>query len=300
MAGNVKRLDTSGGQRRLLRLLLVLPALTWAAPGLSACGSPSVSEPSDADVAVVFCLSPTERPRLVGAATALGLVRPGMAEDRIRVGDEDMSVETWRSTSRADFDRSCAALRAASQSGPILMNRSGGTTSVLNVLLPVIVGALLAWLPAERRDATARNRSSADALRSAARAFVHACDNFVRGWTGTTGAARPPDHQVNETRRDLAAQLRHVQTLRPRWTEPRRLEEALFTHLGADLARHWSSQDQATRQDRAEQVSLQVRELDASVDRVAYAIERSFLSDRAMFGGARPNASGRKDMETTS
>ncbi|MCA1673138.1 MAG: hypothetical protein LC799_13375, partial [Actinobacteria bacterium] len=111
------------------------------------------------------------------AADVLDLARPGTAPDRIRVGDVDMSVETWRRTNRADFERSCAALRTASQAEPGTVKLSSGITSVLMVLLPAVIGALLAWLAGERRDVTARNRSSAEALRSSARAFLHAWDN---------------------------------------------------------------------------------------------------------------------------
>lgn len=294
------RSSTPKGRRRLRHLLLVLSALMWASLASSACGTHSNSEPSAEDVAVVFCLAPTELPRLVAAATALGIARPGRTNDQIRVGGEDMSVAAWRRTNRADFDRSCAALRAASQSGPTPVSRIGGITTVLTVLLPVIVGAILAWLAAERRDATAHNQTLAAVLRASARAFLHACDDFVRKWTGTTGPARPSDQQLTEARRELAASLRQVQTLRPRWTEPRLLEEELFRHFGEDLTRDWLGQDQATRQARSQRISDQVRQLDARVDRVAHSIERSFLPDRAMFGGAGPKPSGRRDAETSS
>lgn len=291
----------SADRRRPLRpVLFILLGATWLTLLLSACGSPSVSVSSEADVAAVFCLSPAERPRLVAAAAALGLARPGATGDRVRVGEGDMSVETWRNSSQADFDRSCAALLTATQLGQTPANRTGATTSVLNVLLPVVVGAMLAWLTAEWRDTTTRNRSSADALRSSARTFLHACDDFVRDWTGTTGNTRPSDQQLHESRRELAVQLRHVETLRPRWTEPRRLEDALYTHFGDDLTRHWLSQDQPARQDRAEKARSLLRKLDADVDRVAYSIERLNRRHRAMRGSTLKKAAARSDVEATS
>lgn len=76
--------------------------------------------------------------------------------------------------------------------------------ATLIVLLSVIVGAVLSPL-VTLMDAVARRRKQADALRSAAHAFVSATETFIRGWTGPSGAARPPDQDVRVRRSELAA-----------------------------------------------------------------------------------------------
>jgi hypothetical protein len=227
----------------------------------------------DDDSSLVLCLSAAERGHLVDAAAALGLGRRGSTVDTLTDGGRDLTLEDWRSAHPTSFTRSCAALVKAKQ---LTLTGStgggGGSGTVLLGLLSVVVGGLLGGFLTWRRDVGVRQRERAALLRDSAAAFTDAVAEYVRAWGDSAG--RPSDRELRASRADLAAQLRWMAALHPRWTSPGRLRDLLSTgDLGPSLSRDWEGRGGTEHTTRAERIEAELDRLRDSVDRMADAVE---------------------------
>lgn len=143
---------------------------------LAGCAGPSEEE--DADLA--YCLSTTQRARLVEAAAALGLVQPGQDRRTVRGDDRDVPLETWRAQNEQNeqyFDRACTAIRPVGQQGSV--------RTALIGLANVAAGGLIALVSAVVVNRVTRRRDAAAQVRAAARRLARAVDAVVSARTGS-------------------------------------------------------------------------------------------------------------------
>lgn len=261
--------------------------MLWCAVGVtglaaSACSTTTAAPSKDASL--TFCLFPDQQQRLISAAVALGLAERGSIADSLRVTNHELTVEGWRVDHRTDFDRACEAMIGAAQLPQAPRVRTTvAAASVWTVLLPVFAGALITWLTTGWRDSAARWRLQANALREANRTFVRTSETYVRQWIDTTRGGRPADQDLRNSRGELAAELRKVAAVRPRWTVPPRLLHLLSDGpLGDQLARTWPGMNEEARASAAQEVQAQLSELDITLTMVARALEQPGRPHRAM------------------
>lgn len=230
------------------------------------------------DAAQVYCVAPTQRAQLVDAAVVLGLATRGGGPDRLTVKSRDLTLEEWRRQHRRDFDRACAALRAAAQTAeaPPASPGPGPVLTMLSVLLPVIAGALLAWLAGEWRDVRVRRRALTDDLRAAIRDFAGVVESYVHRQSDDRRPGTPPDDQpVRDRRAALAAQLHRVAAEHRRWVEPENLRRALVGDLlGDDLAEEWAGKDDDARRRRAAAVRASLQRFTGEAHHLADLLGR--------------------------
>jgi len=276
--------DTRWSALRMTRTLAGLVVLLVAGLAL-ATGSSAQAAGTDGsleDAQQVFCLAPAQRAQVVQAAVALGLAQPGRAADEVRVGGQDVTLETWRDAHRDQFDRTCAALFAAGP-GNVQAPGDGGDRidSVLSVLLPVLAGSLLTLLTTAWRDSISTRRLQGDALRSAAQFFAEASRDYFRGWLEPAGP-RPSEAQIRTSRSDLAARLRTAAALHRRWSRPRIVRDRLVEGpLGDDMSRDWSDPT-VDAQRRVGELEARLEELLSDVDEIADALSRPARFHAAM------------------
>ncbi|GAA4843400.1 hypothetical protein [Saccharopolyspora rosea] len=261
-------------------VVVVLVLALWP---LAACASDDDRARDDA--AVVFCLSAAQRAPLVDSAVSLGLARHGRTPDRLRVGAREYTVPDWRRARGEDFDRACKAIAVASVPG------SSGTStfmSMVNVLLPVLVGAVLTLLTTTWRDEISRGRLLADDLRASAAKFHGAVKDYLAARTAHSTSGKPSARAVDEGRDELGARLRTVCVLRSRWRRPRDLRSVLSgNRLGEPIVEGWTELGDEQRAERARALRDLVSEVDEQVGRVAHALEHPWRPHRDMHR-ARP------------
>lgn len=267
----------------LLRSGLILLGLLFPA----ACGI--VGNDTERDARLTYCLSPDQRSALIDTAAVLGLADRGDGPDRLVVAGGETTLEAWRKSRPDDFDRSCEALTESARirSGPPAGDELNST---LNVLLPVVIGAILAWLTGEWRAKAVTARLEADTLRSAARGYANVCNAYIRDWTGPAGQGRPDAEPVRARRDDLDAQLRRAGVLHPRWRAPKALRGSLTEltrhtlreDLADTLPRGWVDLTADERQHYALVLRSELDQFDASAEQVAEALERPWRMHRSM------------------
>ncbi len=248
----------------VLALVVIAPA-TWAA-----------TDEGTSDADVVFCLSPAQRPHLIDAAEALGLGRATPRPVRIVVpAGRELAVDEWKRTRPADFQRTCAALVRASRT--VVPVPSAGLRSILSVLLPVVVGAVLTGVTTMMltswKDAGTRRRSLAGTLRSAVLAFHQATETYLGAWTGD-GDPTSAQESVRTRRFELISAARRVADEYHRWQLPRDLQDLVSgDELGEGLAVGWHGANDRQRGERAVLVRAELHRVGTTVERIAEALE---------------------------
>jgi hypothetical protein len=266
-------MGTTAARRSRLRALVLWPVLLCAGLLLVGCG-----DAARKDAALVHCLSPAQQRPLVDAAVALGLAQQGPEPAPLRVGGRDLTVPQWRTERRPDFDRACKALTTT-----VIPPNPSGLQAMLNVLLPVIAGAVLTLLTTTWRDETSRGRLLADDLRSAATGFAGAVEEYLGGWTDPGATGRPSGQDVRDRRAELAARLRTVCVLHSRWKAPRRLQRELTgNQLGDALVQGWTTIRDDERSRRAAALHDELSWMDTTISQVAHALERPWRPHREM------------------
>ncbi|WP_320065975.1 hypothetical protein [Micromonospora sp. RTGN7] len=236
--------------------------------------------PTVDDGARIYCLSAEHRAGLAEAAVALDLAEPGPSADLLtwRTGLGD--VEQWRDDRRADFDRACLGLLAATRQG----GSSGGGSSPWSTVAPSLVLAvasavLAAWF-SRRQATTGVRRAEADSLRTAGREYRRATEALLRELEQARPGLPPDDGEVRKWRLELVGRLNAVADARRGWELPRRLSDALDEEPVGPRAVPGGRDPQR----RAEWIGGQrdaLRQLATEVEQVAQAVQHSgFLPGR--------------------
>lgn len=280
--------------RRAVRPALLLrcaPALLAIAL-LTGCGlGDGASRARDARL--VHCLGSERRAELVQAAIILDVADPATAPDHLVVKGERLTLDAWRSKHPRDFERACDALIAAGASdggsSPDGGDAGGGSTSLgslVAVLLPVVVGAVLAWLSAEWRAKAVTARLEADNLRSAVRGYVRACNAHARAWVGQSAASsRPDDAAVWERHDEADAQLRRCATMHARWRMPRSLRTEMGRLTETALREEqqgWTDLGADERAAHARMLAARLTWFESQTESVADAMEHPWRPQRRM------------------
>ncbi|GIF50731.1 hypothetical protein DFJ67_1859 [Asanoa ferruginea] len=226
------------------------------------------------DGSLVFCLD--HQTDLIRAAIALDRGTPAERPDQIRVGSQDLRVAEWRRSYPADFDRSCAALRAAGPADkvqtPADSTRPNPWFAPVTTLTATVVGALLTFLVTRSRDQVAQRRQEANELHSAVQAFESVVHRYAHGWLKEATDA-PSAPQVIERTVDLQTKLRRVHLARPDWPEPTEVLARLDKEpLGRYLidTEAWAALDPKRRVERGTRIFGSLANLTRDADHIAY------------------------------
>jgi hypothetical protein len=262
-----------GGARMAVYALLILAALVlvdWRVQAAEGSGTQ--------DAMLVYCMQPAHQGGLVNAAVSLGLADSDSTTHDLLVGGRRLTLAQWRSADADAFKRSCDALATAAlpaEPG----NADGGTAEILAILLPVIAGSLLTMAADDFKSASDRRWAQADELRAGWRAFAQAVLSYIQLRREGRSRGIPPSTQVDESRRNLASSLRKIHAQRRKSPTIRTLQDTLATgELGPSIADGWASNDDqdslTNRSDRAQQIAVYLDAAEASVEKVASALER--------------------------
>ena len=227
-----------GGARAAVYALLVLVLAVLVDLGIHATEDTSVQ---DADI--VYCTAPSHLGGLVSAAVSLGLTMPGSTPAAMLAGTRRLPISRWRTADPADFKQACDAYAAANMPAqPAAAERGSPFGAVLDILLPVVAGALLALAADDVKRAGDRRWVLADELRSDWRIFDDAARSYaVRCMQGQ---GRPPHDDLDAARRAL---LTTVRKIRGQYRGLAGLEDAqkalLNDPLGPSLKDGWDIDD---------------------------------------------------------
>jgi hypothetical protein len=277
--------------RRAARLALLLRCgLILLAVALPT-GCALTGEAGPRDARLVYCLSPEHRQDLVEAAVILGAGRPAPVPDQLVVAGEQTTIEKWRATRPDDFDRACEALTAtvlpSAGGAPVSPDAAGGgTDSMTAILLPVVVGALLAWFAAEWRANAVTARLEADNLVTAVRGYARAGNAHARGWVAqATGSPRPDDGPVWERHDEVDAQFRRCGLRHRQWRAPGALRTELTRLTELTLRTRppgWTDLSPDRRVVHADELGARLAAFEVHAERVAEAMEHPWRRWREM------------------
>ncbi|MGI8334408.1 tetratricopeptide repeat protein [Actinomadura scrupuli] len=246
--------------------LSLVAVLFFLLPGCS-----SAQPSADRDAAAVYCLSQQHRTELTDAAATLGLARNGAA-GRLIVGGRELTVEEWRRTRPADFDRACTAL-TTSKSISAGKNGSSPLQITAVVVIPLVLGAIIALFSAELFRRREQHRIEAERLLNATDAFRREAESYLRAYVGSP-SGRPDSHELERLREDLKAELSRIIQDHPRWRIPALLHNALTRGTyGDELTSGWGQPPQ-DRRARAEVLTEGLATLVGGLLAVAYALRR--------------------------
>ncbi|MEO3813821.1 hypothetical protein ABGB17_32900 [Sphaerisporangium sp. B11E5] len=176
--------------------------LLWVAATLGPAGAAHADD--DADLRAVYCLSAAHREQVVEAAVNLRLGAAVHGEPgSLKVGRWTYPLRAWRDQHPDDFGRACDALLATV---PQLVTdeKPGALPPFVELLLPVLAGALLT-LAVQRVDAAVtRRQASRDALLQAAGHFRRAAHEYVTAWIDNP---RTPGDAVSARAFELQVEL---------------------------------------------------------------------------------------------
>lgn len=254
--------------------LLLLP-LCGAVLVVSACSAEADSATTD-DAHVVFCLSPAQRVNLAAAAVSLGLVAPGKHIGQVVAGNQELSLENWRTRNGAGFTRACNALVPVA---PVASDDSSSADmflATLNALIPLLIGTALGLLTSAYRDGLARRRLQADELESITEQFISTAGRFAHAWA-TPGGTQPDGSPLLDVRWRLAASLRKASVLRARCAPAVKEARSLIDGavLGDSLLDGWAGLDQEKQEARVREVQGDTAKLTVQTGRVADTLRRS-------------------------
>jgi hypothetical protein len=263
------------GSRTALFALLVLVVIVladWLFQ--TSTGDPNL----DADL--VYCLAPAHQAGLVDAAVSLGSVVGGSTPAAVRVAhlDSAITLGTWRARDDADFQRACDAYAAPSVKSAGLPAESGPIGSLFNILLPVAVGALLAFAFGEFKQGSDRRWAQADALGDSWAAFRGMTETYLADRQKLRPAGVPAQSDIDARRRDLADQLRTIQSQYRKSPTLARLKDELSKKLGDGIGTGWIPGDTPVeftkRKERADELTKALGSFASSLERVEEGLKR--------------------------
>jgi hypothetical protein len=232
-----------------------------------------------ADASRVYCLAPAHTGGLVTAAVSLGLAAPGSTTIAMHVNNQVLSLDKWRTGHVSDFERACDAYAEANMSGQAApAPATGGIQALLDILLPVIAGAVLTMGIGTAKDASDQRRAQAAELRTGWHAFRSAAETFVAQCLQSQGGL-PPTDDVDAKRRALEATLREVRDQHGKDGKAPVTEgilQGLDGELGTSVALNWSGD----KLGRARQVRASLDTFGPQVEKVAGALERKIWPSR--------------------
>ena len=261
-----------GGVRVAVYALLLLAVLVLAGWVLQAPESAGSQ-----DAALVYCLQPARKGDLVDAAVSLGLAGADSTVSQMRFGGRRLTLAEWRSADNGAFLRACDALAAdalPAQSG----NAVTGLAAIWLILLPVIAGSLITLAVDDIKQASDRRWVQAAKLRADWKAFDRAVGSYTEHQVNRS-AGIPRSAEVDESRQDLVATLRKIQSQHRKSPTIGTLKRTLTTgDLGAAITGGWDpGDDQANkrkRNDRAGQIKTYLSEAESSLEKIVGALER--------------------------
>jgi hypothetical protein len=268
------------GSRTALFALLVLVVIVLA-DWLFQTSSESATPHAD----LVYCLAPAHQAGLVDAAVSLGFVGGGSTPAAMRVADSAITLGTWRARDDADFQQACDAYAAPSVGSAGSSPESGPIGSLFNILLPVAVGALLAFAFDEFKQGSDRRWAQADALRDSWAAFRGVIETYLTERQRMPPDGVPAQSDIDAHRRDLADKLRTIQSQYRRSPALATLKGELSGELGDGIGTGWvpgiTQDDFTDRKGRADGLTKKLNDFDSSLQRVAGKLERGiWLSSR--------------------
>jgi hypothetical protein len=238
----------------------------------------SESRTSNADL--VYCLAPAHQAGLVDAAASLGFVVGGSTPAAVRVADSDsaISLGTWRARDDADFEQACDAYAAPSVGSVGSSSESGPVGSLFNILLPVAVGALLAFAFDEFKQGSDRRWAQADALRDSWAAFRGMIETYLTERQKLPPDGVPAQSDIDARRWDLTDKLRTIQSQYRKSPTLVTLKSELSGKLGDGIGAGWvpgvTPVDFTERKGRADGLTRALNDFDSSLQRVAGRLER--------------------------
>jgi len=261
------------GSRTALFALLVLVVIVLADWLFQAS-----SENATPDASLVYCLAPAHRAGLVDAAVSLGFVGVGSTPAAVRVANSAITLDTWRARDDADFQRACDAYAPPSVGSAGSSAESGPIGGLFNILLPVAVGALLAFAFDEFKQGSDRRWAQADALRDSWAAFRGVIETYLADRQKLRPDGVPAQSDIDARRRDLTGQLRAIQSQYRRSPTLATLKSELLGELGDGISTGWvpgiTPEDFTERKGRADVLTKALNDFESSVQRVAGELER--------------------------
>jgi hypothetical protein len=244
-----------------LLLLVFLVVADWA-----------IHRPGDAaaqDADLVYCLAPAHLGGLVNAGETLDLVSAGPSPGTVRVAGRELTLARWRVVDSGDFNRVCDAYAAAGAPASASSDGSAGSLEpLLDILLPVIAGALLTMAADDIKQVADRRWEQADELRADWREFENAMVSWVAEARKNEGI--PGTGDVDAKRRIFAATLRKIRSQHRRSSNIRTLSDD-FDNLGGPvaLAAGWDDPN-----GRAQEITDSLSSIRTLLEQVAGALER--------------------------
>lgn len=225
------------------------------------------------DAELVYCLAPAHLDGLVNAGAALGVVGPGSQPSTIFVDDKKLSLSQWRAADGGDFQRACDAYATANMSAQPA-GTPNGVEATLEILLPVIAGALLTMAADDVRRASDRRKEIAGQLRANWQAFETAATSFARDCAKPVGGGLQPTGDLDAKRRAAQEALRMLPSSYRKLPAVKALQDDLSRGpLGPSIATGWDG-DAAGKVDRLNRVTESLSPYRDSVESVAEALER--------------------------
>jgi hypothetical protein len=264
------------GWRTALFALLVLAVIVLADWRFQ---TSSENTASNADL--VYCLAPDHHVGLVDAAESLGFASGGSTPAAMHVPGSTITLSTWRADDDAKFNQACAAYAASSvESADSADSTDGGGPigSLFNILLPVAVGALLAFAFDEFKQGSDRRWEQADALRDSWAAYRALVETYLAKRQEWPVAGLPAQGDIDARRGDLADKLRTIQSQYRRSRTLATLKRDLSGALGDGIDTGWASGSTTVnfteRKSRADALTGTLDNFDSSLQRVAVKLSR--------------------------
>lgn len=227
------------------------------------------------DANLVYCLAPARLDGLVNAAVSLGLADAGSSPAAMHVRKRNLPLAQWHAADEADFDRACDAYAAAARPAPAAQGT--GIQSVLDILLPVIAGALLTLAADDVRREGDRRWAEADELRAAWVAFRAAAQSYVKERMKPLTTSLPPTTELDARRGDLDAVLGKIRFQHRKSPTIRSLQDKLNDDLGRSITANWDRKDS-----RAKHITNCLGTYGTSLEKVAGILERRIWLSRKL------------------
>jgi hypothetical protein len=236
------------------------------------------SEDTASNADLVFCLAPAHQAGLVNAAESLGFASVGSTPAAMHVPDSTITLGTWRADDDAKFNQACDAYAAPSVGSADSTDESGPIGSLFNILLPVAVGALLAFAFDEFKQGSDRRWEQADALRDSWAAYRALIKTYLAKRQEWPVVGLPAQSDIDARRGDLADKLRTIQSQYRRSRTLATLKGELSGALGDDIDTGWASGSTTVnftdRKNRADALTGTLDNFDSSLQRVAVKLSR--------------------------
>ncbi len=160
----------------------------------------------DADLRRVACLTASRQDELKEAIEILG-VRRLSAAGKVVIGREQLSPPSWSRRYPSEFDRVCTAMIHAEQSR-LSAGVSGKQASWLGdvgkVLLPLLMGAALAFWATVGQERRATRKNVAAELRTSAARLVGQGVTLLERFDDAPGAGRPSALEFTQAKMALS------------------------------------------------------------------------------------------------